>query len=380
MTSVLRRPIPALVQHVDGVVRNWRTGGTEGQRTVWWVIAVFTAGLLALSLIDYGIVAAAWFVVPMLIGAITLRHRPLVLLVVWIIICVATTVTAESMNHSMTTARISTLGAIVVIASIVLIDSSQRRSGLPSTVGEAMLVDLRDRLQSQGSVPPLPSGWTSQSALKYAGGVRFSGDFLVADLSEDGYGLEMVLVDVCGKGVAAGTRSLQLAGALGGLIGALPPEGLFAAANSFLLRQRWDDGFATAVHVLVDLRTGDYTIISAGHPPALRWDAQDHSWEVDGARGLALGIAERPEFQQTAGTLHDGDALMFYTDGVVESRSRDLMSGLEWLRTRAREIVEDGFEDAPRRIMAEVDAGDDRAILMLTRLDPAVVGAAGISR
>jgi serine phosphatase RsbU (regulator of sigma subunit) len=198
---------------------------------------------------------------------------------------------------------------------------------------------------------------------------------MVAHLTDDESTLEMVLVDVCGKGVAAGTRSLQFAGALGGLIGALPPDGLFAAANSFLLRQKWDDGFATAVHVLVDLRTGDYTIISAGHPPVLRWDAPNRTWDVDGARGLALGIADEPEFHRTVGTLQHGDALMFYTDGVVESRSRDFTSGIEWLRGRARELVETGFDEVPRKIMAEVDAGDDRAILLLARIDPSVVEA-----
>ncbi len=134
----------------------------------------------------------------------------------------------------------------------------------------------------------------------------------------------MVLVDVCGKGVAAGTQSLQFAGALGGLIGALPPLGLFAAGNDFLIRQNWDEGFATAVHVLVDLTTGDYSIINAGHPPALRWDSASSVWEIDGARGTALGIMKRPDFHQTTGRLEVGDALMFYTDGVVESRTRGL--------------------------------------------------------
>ena len=101
-----------------------------------------------------------------------------------------------------------------------------------------------------------------------AGGAKFAGDFLVANLSDDKTQLEMVLVDVCGKGVGAGTQSLQFAGALGGLIGSLPPLGLFSAANDFLLRQHWDEGFATAVHVLVHLDTGEYSIINAGHPPA----------------------------------------------------------------------------------------------------------------
>ena len=377
MTSPLRRLPPAVVQYVDERVDGWRTGSNEGQRTVLFFLCGLSVVILVGSLIDYRTVAAAWFVVPMLFGTVTLRYRHLLLLIGWITVCVTITVTVESVNNGMTGARLSTLGAMLFVVVVVLYDSSHSRSGVPHTVSEAMLVDLRDRLQSQGTVPPLPAGWTAQSAMKYSGGARFSGDFLVATLTDDDSRLEMVLVDVCGKGVAAGTRSLQFAGALGGLIGALPPNGLFAAANSFLLRQKWDDGFATAVTCWWTCVPATTPIICAGHPPALRWDARSRTWDVDGARGLALGIAERPEFQQTTGTLADGDALMFYTDGVVESRSRDFTAGIEWLRARAGEIVATGFAEAPARIMAEVDPGDDRAILMLTRLDPSVIGAEG---
>src|SRR5690606_36416732 len=121
----------------------------------------------------------------------------------------------------------------------------------------------------------------------------YAGDFFVADLVE-GRSLEMVLVDVCGKGVAVGPQALQFAGALGGLLGSLPPRRLMLAANRFLLRQQSDESFSTAVHLRVDLRTGEYTITSAGHPPALRWDAAAAEWRVDNARGTALGITAEP--------------------------------------------------------------------------------------
>ena len=120
-------------------------------------------------------------------------------------------------------------------------------------------------------MPPLPEGWRSQTAMIASHGASYAGDFLVADLREERR-LEMILVDVCGKGTSRGPPALQFAGALGGLIGALPPAELMSAANDFLLRQESDESFATAVHLLVDLDTGDYTITSAGHPPALRWD------------------------------------------------------------------------------------------------------------
>ena len=59
-----------------------------------------------------------------------------------------------------------------------------------------------------------------------------------------------------GKGVAAGTRALLLSGALGGLLGSEDPEDLLPAANSYLDRQEWDEGFATAVHLVADLVDG----------------------------------------------------------------------------------------------------------------------------
>ena len=360
--------LPTVARYVDDRIVRWRTGTTEGQVAVLGALLLMTSGILIVSLISYNIFPAATFVIPMLLGKMTLRYKPMLVLVGFSVVAIAITVTRESMVTGMTAARVSTLSVMAVVAVILLFEASSHRSGLPGPLGEAMLVDLRDRLQAQGVVPPLPEGWTSQSAMVSAGGTKFAGDFLVANLSEDETKLEMVLVDVCGKGVAAGTQSLQFAGALGGLIGALPPLGLFSAGNDFLIRQNWDEGFATAVHFLVDLTTGDYSIINAGHPPALRWDATSEVWEIDGARGTALGIMKRPDFHQTTGRLEVGDALMFYTDGVVESRTQDFTAGIEWLRTEAAEIVSAGFDQAPRRILKLVSSGDDdRAVLILSR-------------
>jgi hypothetical protein len=374
VTSPLRRALPSVADYLDQRIVRWRTGTSEGQVAVVVALAVVSTAILAASLVSYSTFPAATFVVPLLLGTMLLRYRPLLVLVLLIVACVAVTVINQYVRAvdaglpGFTPGRISTLVTMAVVAALVLFESSRHRSGLPGPLGEAMLVDLRDRLQAQGVVPPLPEGWTSQSAMVSSGGTKFAGDFLVANLSDDETRLEMVMVDVCGKGVAAGTQSLQFAGALGGLIGALPPLGLFAAGNDFLLRQNWDEGFATAVHVLIDLRSGDYSIINAGHPPALRWDTASSEWVIDGARGTALGITKRPDFHQTTGTLDVGDALMFYTDGVVETRTQDFTSGIEWLRVTAGDIVSKSFDQASRKIIKQVTAGDDdRAVLILNR-------------
>ena len=47
---------------------------------------------------------------------------------------------------------------------------------------EAFLSGLRDLLQEQCQVPPLPEGWLSSSAMLSAQGFEYGGDFFVADL------------------------------------------------------------------------------------------------------------------------------------------------------------------------------------------------------
>lgn len=381
----LRRSLPSVADYLDERIVRWRTGTSEGQVAVLTGLIGLSTVILAGSLISYLTFPAATFVIPMLIGSMALRYRPLLTLVGYVVLCVAITVVRQYVvavdrgGDGITASRISTLVTMAIVAALVLYESSRHRSGLPGPLGELMLVDLRDKLQAQGVVPPLPEGWTSQSAMISAGGAKFAGDFLVANLSDDETTLEMVLVDVCGKGVAAGTQSLQLAGALGGLIGALPPLGLFAAGNDFLLRQNWDEGFATAVHVVIDLPSGEYSIVNAGHPPALRWDTVEQEWVVDGARGTALGIMKRPDFHRTTGTLAPGGALMFYTDGVVETRTQDFTSGIEWLRATAKNVVASGFDQAPRRIIKQVASGDDdRAVLMLSRAAVPATPSSGV--
>ncbi|MGI9085818.1 MAG: PP2C family protein-serine/threonine phosphatase [Aeromicrobium sp.] len=374
MTSRLRVALSALAAFIDEKALAWRYGTRRGQFFAMAVLALISVGIMVASLMSYNLFPVATYVLPLLLGSITLRYQPLLLFVGLVAACAAVTVTRETIVNGWLAPRMSNIIMLVLVAVIVLFAASRYRSGLPGQMGEAMLVDLNERLQVQGIVPTLPNGWQSQSAMLSAGGAKFAGDFLVANLSDDQSQLEMVLVDVCGKGVGAGTQSLQFAGALGGLIGSLPPLGLFSAANDFLLRQRWDEGFATAVHVLVDLDSGAFSVINAGHPPALRWSDRQSLWNVDGARGTALGVLDRPDFVRSTGVIEPGDALMFYTDGVVESRVRDVRSGIDWLRGIAgRVILADGFEDAPRRILAHVTGGDDdRAVLVLSRERPVV--------
>ena len=264
--------------------------------------------------------------------------------------------------------------ALVALTTVIIIMSATSRSrarlGVQGSRGESMFVDLRDRLRAFGELPELPGGWHAETAVESAYGQSFSGDFVVATRSPDGRWFEVVLVDVSGKGVQAGTRSLLLSGALGGLLGEQEPNRFLTAANNYLLRQNWDEGFATAVHVSIDLATGDYTIGSAGHPPAVQFNNGSGRWEVLGeAAGPLLGVIDDATYIRSYRRLGRGDALVLYTDGVVESRFRDLTVGVDRMLGAAERLVRGGFAGGAKRLCASARAGetDDRAVVMIWR-------------
>jgi hypothetical protein len=341
----------------------WRSGSVRAQ---WWLAATLVLLILlslVVSLLNHDLMPLTAYFLWLLVARILLSFRPL--LVVATVDAVAGCL-ALLVPQGMAPVRWVAVVEFLLAVLLVLYVAGRLRSALPSTLSEALLGKLRDRLQAQGRMPALPEGWQCQSAMLASAGGSYAGDFLVADLRPDS--LEVILVDVCGKGTGAGPAALQFAGALGGLIGALPPEQLFRAANDFLLRQHDDESFATAVHLLVDLVDGGYQITSAGHPPALRLDLPSGEWLIDNARGTALGVLADPELHVSHGKLFPGEALLFYTDGVVEARTAHIDAGIAWLQRAAREAIGAGFGGAANRIIGQVESGeDDRAVLILSR-------------
>ncbi len=354
-----------LWSYVQQRVAGWRTGSRGSQAFLLIVLMGLIGVAVGIGTLAKVVVPVSLWFLFLMLGMMLLRFVPLLLLVA-VLAGVALWTSVDTSFRS--AGRTSALVIFAVALILAVYQSSRQRSGLPMALSEAVLSQLRDRLQRQGVVPPLPDGWRSQSATITANGPSYAGDFLVADLRE-GRWLEMALVDVCGKGTSVGPQALQFAGALGGLIGALPPGELMSAANMFLLRQDSDESLATAVHLKIDLVTGDYTITSAGHPPALHWHLGERGWSIDNARGMALGVIAEADFTPSRGRLRPGEALMFYTDGVIETAGRDLDAGIDWLREVALQAVDArGFTGLPRRVLKKVArVDDDRAVLVLER-------------
>ncbi|MEU8682668.1 PP2C family protein-serine/threonine phosphatase [Streptomyces sp. NPDC048611] len=266
-----------------------------------------------------------------------------------------------------------TPGTVLVVAAVglfgLLIAQFRSRVGVPWRRGGTMLFDLRERIRVQSELPRLPQGWHHEMALRPAGGQSFSGDFVVASRTHGGTILEVVLTDVSGKGMDAASRALLLSGAFGGLLGSLPPHGFLPAANGYLLRQDWDEGFATSIHLVLDLESGDYELLSAGHLPALQLSAGTGRWEEKAGDGPLLGVYDGAQFHPVKGTLRTGDVLMLFTDGLVEAADRDIAEGIDRLTGEADRYVTNGFAGAAWHLIEAVakDVNDDRALLLICR-------------
>jgi hypothetical protein len=267
-------------------------------------------------------------------------------------------------------------GIVVTIAATAyfadVLSNTRGKLGTRGLRADRMMIELRDRIRAQGTLPELGDGWGSTVVLRPAGGSSFGGDFVVS--YSDGKTLEVALVDVSGKGMDAATRALLLSGAFGGVLGSVPREQFLPAANAYLRRGKTDEGFVTAVHLSIDLSSGEYTLYSAGHPPAARFDANTGIWRTSTAQGIVLGVVadlDSAPDQPEEGVLRRGDAIMLYTDGLVEASGRDIDEGIARLLGEADHLVVAGFRTgAPELVTAmqrTVGSGDDCALVLIWR-------------
>lgn len=311
-----------------------------------------------------GVLPLSSFVLPIVLGVLVLRLSQLTALLVLTLAAMIATIFAVGVA----TSRVAVLVVLALVAAVSYYTVRVReRLGIVGTRGDTMLGELTDQLLAAPNLASLPSGWRFELASRTAGGSAFGGDFVVS--WSDGKRWDLALVDVSGKGVAAGARALQLSGALGGLIGSVPDEEFLIACNGYVLRQAWREGFATAVHLSLDVLTGAYTVRSAGHPPAARFQASNGEWELSPAHGAALGLLDDVAYDADCGVLRAGDALLLYTDGLVEVAGRDLAVGIDKLLGEANRLVVSGFTGGAERLIDVVApaSSDDRAALLLWR-------------
>jgi sigma-B regulation protein RsbU (phosphoserine phosphatase) len=132
--------------------------------------------------------------------------------------------------------------------------------------------------------------------------------------------LLVVIADVAGKSVPAALLMATLQASLRTIAseGAPLPD-LVARLNRYACAHSQDGRrFTTAVLSEYDPQTRRLTYVNAGHnAPILR--RQNGGLEILDVGGLPLGIRSPGYYETASLELQPGDALIFYTDGVVEA-------------------------------------------------------------
>src|SRR5215210_361445 len=253
-------------------------------------------------------------------------------------------------------ARGRTLGAISLVSAesgwrygqtdLDLAEELARRAGL--AVDNARL--YRDRSEvartlQEGLLPPrLPEVPGVEVGLSYvsAGEVDVGGDFYdlfdTKMVDQDGSSEPpfsswgVVIGDVSGKGAeAAAVLALARYTIRAVATRESQPSAVLNGLNEAMLRQRRereDYKFCTVAYARLEMNEGNaeqgvrITVSRGGHPPPLLLKADGRIYKI-GQPGSALGVFDDATFAEQEASLAPGDALVLYTDGVVEARSSD---------------------------------------------------------
>jgi serine phosphatase RsbU (regulator of sigma subunit) len=162
------------------------------------------------------------------------------------------------------------------------------------------------------------------------------GDFFI--MEETSGGVILALGDICGKGLAAGMWTTNLAGSVVSHTAAsAEPRGIVNGVNRDHCRMSPVAPLASLFLARLDPITGRLDYCSAGHPPALLLRA-DGCLELLSEGGPLLGVVAAATFDQGSVQLFAGDLLLICSDGILESfNEMDQEFGQERLEIELRD-------------------------------------------
>jgi len=192
-------------------------------------------------------------------------------------------------------------------------------------------------------------------------GIDVGGDWYDL-ISLDRDRLLLVIGDVSGRGLRAATSMASMRFAIHYAAQDDPPE-VFLTKLSAMRRLTVNHQIATVSCAVINVRTREIRLTSAGHLPLLLV-SDGRSEFVAGEVGLPIGVDSNPRYVSTTVIAPPGATLLGFTDGLIERRGEVIDDGLERLR-RAAANGGGTLEEVVDRVLADVrgtDSEDDTVI------------------
>jgi serine phosphatase RsbU (regulator of sigma subunit) len=223
--------------------------------------------------------------------------------------------------------------------------------------------------------PPKIQNWSMVATLEPAR--ETSGDFYDIILLPNGR-IALVVADVADKGMGAALYMALSRTLIRTYAVAYPtrPDFVMRVVNQRILKDTQADLFVTVFYALFDPITGQVKYCNAGHNPPyiVRADSQQPIERLT-RTGMAVGVMEDATWGQKITQLQDGDALVVFTDGIVEAQTEDeqfftderLSEIIAESRGLAAETLQERILQEVHTFIGDAHPFDDITLLVVSR-------------
>ncbi|MEU6366691.1 PAS domain S-box protein, partial [Streptomyces sp. NPDC046931] len=265
-------------------------------------------------------------------------------------------------------------GACAIVRDIG--DRKQAEAELTALYEQQRHIALTLQRSLMGTPPAIEGLATASRYLPATQGAGVGGDWF--DLIPLGAGRVGVLIgDVMGRGLEAAAVMGQLRSAAHALAKTgMEPHQLMQALDAAVTDLDLPDQLVTCCYLVIAPDTGDVTVCSAGHLPALLAVPGRPIRVLPAPVSAPLGVGGIPH-QQVRRAVPPGATLLLYTDGLVETPGSDIEAQLTELMT----ALDDAFsttgsleavaDHVLAALLPDTEGHNDDVTLLLTQLPAA---------